>query len=101
MTIIIDRLEEAFNTRVGGTAMLPASDVLSASIEIQRIQTELVEAHRQLANEKARDIHSCGDNCTRPGCVNRRLRDAIEKAAEQIRRCDYTPARSTLLGVLK
>ena len=28
------------------------------------------------------------------------LRSAMQKAAEQIRRCDYTPARSTLLVAL-
>jgi uncharacterized protein YdiU (UPF0061 family) len=33
---------------------------------------------RQLANEKARDIHSCHADCTRNGCVNRRLREAIQ-----------------------
>ena len=29
-----------------------------------------------------------------------RLRAAIQQAADQIRRCDYTPARSTLLVAL-
>ena len=24
------------------------------------------------------DVHSCHNNCTRAGCVNRRLRDALE-----------------------
>lgn len=28
------------------------------------------------------------------------MRSAMQKAAEQIRRCDYTPARSTLLVAL-
>lgn len=32
---------------------------------------------------------------------NARLRAALELAAEQIRKCDYTPARSTLLEALK
>ena len=30
----------------------------------------------------------------------KRLRTAMQKAADQIRRCDYTPARSTLLVAL-
>lgn len=29
-----------------------------------------------------------------------RLRSAMQEAADQIRRCDYTPARSTLLVAL-
>jgi hypothetical protein len=35
----------------------------------------VADLERQLANEKARDIHSCHNDCTRNGCVNRRLRE--------------------------
>lgn len=33
--------------------------------------------------------------------ITKELLDACRQAAEQIRRCDYTPARSTLLTVIK
>lgn len=32
----------------------------------------------ELANERARGIHTCGPDCTRSGCVNARLREELE-----------------------
>lgn len=46
---LIERLEEAFEKKVGGTAMLPASDVLSASVELQR-QEERIRALEALTD---------------------------------------------------
>lgn len=34
----------------------------------------------ELANEQARGIHSCHPNCTRDGCVNRRLRGLLRES---------------------
>ena len=45
-----------------------------------RRDAEIAELQRKLANEQARDIHSCHPNCTREGCVNRRLRAELVKA---------------------
>ncbi|MDO6385624.1 hypothetical protein [Uliginosibacterium sp. 31-12] len=36
------------------------------------------ELRRQLENERARGIHSCGPKCNFSGCVNRRLREQLE-----------------------
>jgi hypothetical protein len=45
---------------------------------------QTIEAlQRELANEKARDIHSCHNDCTRNGCVNRRLRERIEELTKK------------------
>jgi len=33
---------------------------------------------KEVANLKAIDVHSCHANCTRSGCVNARLREAIK-----------------------
>lgn len=41
---------------------------------------EIAELQRKLANEQARDIHSCHPDCTREGCVNRRLRAELVNA---------------------
>ena len=45
------------------------------------MDAEIADLKRELDNEQARDIHSCHPNCSRVGCVNRRLR--AELAAEQ------------------
>lgn len=37
----------------------------------------------ELENEQARGIHSCHPNCTRDGCVNRRLRGMLSEALDQ------------------
>jgi hypothetical protein len=39
---------------------------------------EVADLQRQLDNERARGIHSCHANCSRDGCVNRRLRALLE-----------------------
>jgi hypothetical protein len=43
------------------------------------------ELQRQLANEQARGIHTCTPNCTREGCVNRRLRELLREARDEMR----------------
>jgi len=55
---------------------------------ISNLQAEIAELKRELENERARDVHSCGPNCTRDGCVNRRLREeneALRKDADRYR----------------
>jgi len=62
--------------------LIPAKEIdgvlfVEAS-HISKLQAEIVELKRELENERARDIHSCGPDCSRAGCVNRRLRDENE-----------------------
>jgi len=55
--------------------------------EVQ-LRARVAELLRELENERARDIHSCGPNCQRTGCVNRRLREeneALRKAYWKMR----------------
>ena len=40
---------------------------------------EIDRLHTELANAKASGIHNCHANCTRSGCVNARLRDALAR----------------------
>ena len=55
---------------------------LADALEQQAKQIE--ELQRELDNERARDIHSCHDHCTRVGCVNRRLRAQIEELQAEV-----------------
>lgn len=45
---------------------------------------EIADLKRELDNEQARGIHSCHPNCTREGCVNRRLRAELEAARAEL-----------------
>lgn len=47
--------------------------------EVSALADAIEELQRELDNERARDIHSCHANCTRVGCVNRRLREQNEE----------------------
>ena len=70
---------------------------------------ELIERLRADA-ESTDDIGLCADAADRIEELERKvasrdaeiaeLVEALEKASEEIRRCDYTPARSTLLVAL-
>lgn len=40
---------------------------------------EIEKLTRELANAQVSGIHSCHDGCTRSGCVNGRLRDALAR----------------------
>lgn len=39
---------------------------------------DLIECLRAERNWMVNNVHSCHNNCTRAGCVNRRLRDALQ-----------------------
>ena len=39
---------------------------------------DLIDKLRAERDALVNDVHSCHNNCTRAGCVNRRLRDALE-----------------------
>ena len=45
---------------------------------------DLEDAQKELENERARGIHSCHDNCTQDGCVNRRLREELNTTRKQL-----------------
>ena len=61
-----------------------ANYVQEAANEIQRLRAErdmwkdtVTQRDRQILG-LVNDVHSCHNNCTRAGCVNRRLREALE-----------------------
>lgn len=65
------------------------SGEIHATVEIldatfRDLIADLEETQKELENEKARGIHSCHDNCTQDGCVNRRLRDELSAARQQL-----------------
>ena len=39
---------------------------------------DLIDKLRAERDALVNDVHSCGPTCARAGCVNRRLRDALE-----------------------
>jgi len=46
---LIERCEEAFEKKVGGTSMLPASDLLSLMTRIEQLQHDLAEREAGIA----------------------------------------------------
>lgn len=54
--------------------------------KIEELEDEIENLQRELGNEKARGIHSCGPNCQKDGCVNRRLRGVLRQAREALAR---------------
>ena len=45
---------------------------------------DLIECLRAERKALVNDVHSCSHTCVRAGCVNRRLRDALAEAADEI-----------------
>ena len=61
------------------------AEFIAASREaIPALIADLKEVQRELENERARGIHSCHDNCTQDGCVNRRLREELNTTRKQL-----------------
>ena len=50
-----------------------------------RLQSRLAECERELANEKARGIHSCWAECPRPLCVATRENDKLKAELAALR----------------
>ena len=61
-----------------------AKNAHEAAWAITNLIADLEEAQKDLENERARGIHSCHDNCTRDGCVNRRLREELAATRKQL-----------------
>ena len=61
-----------------------AKNAHEAAWAITNLIADLEEAQKDLENERARGIHSCHDNCTQDGCVNRRLRDELAATRKQL-----------------
>ena len=40
--------------------------------------SDLIDKLRAERDQLVNDVHSCGPTCAKAGCVNRRLRDALE-----------------------
>jgi hypothetical protein len=53
---------------------------LGTAKRCDRLRAEVTRLQEELENEQARGIHSCHPNCTRDGCVNRRLRAELAAA---------------------
>ena len=51
-----------------------------------KLIAQVENLQRELGNEKARGIHSCAQDCSRDGCVNRRLRGVLHQAREALAR---------------
>jgi hypothetical protein len=64
----------------------PPADALSMEHAnlMEQASIEIKALREALDNERAKGIHSCHANCSRDGCVNRRLRGALEGAANYI-----------------
>lgn len=60
---------------------IPASFLAAGVLDLI---ANLEEVQMELENERARGIHSCHDNCTQDGCVNRRLRDELAATRKQL-----------------
>ena len=61
------------------------AEFIAASREaIPALIADLKEVQRELENERARGIHSCHDNCTQDGCVNRRLHEELNTTRKQL-----------------
>lgn len=73
-----------------------AKNAHEAAWAITNLIADLEEEQKELENERARGIHTCHDNCTRDGCVNRRLRDELADVRKQL--AEATAARGN--GVL-
>jgi len=57
-------------------------------LDMEKEIAELRAENERMENLLALDVHSCGPNCQRAGCVNRRLLDeneALRKDAERYR----------------
>lgn len=58
---------------------------------------DLEDAQKELENERSRGIHSCHDNCTRDGCVNRRLREELNTTRKQLEEATATRGNGVLV----
>ena len=47
-------------------------------LDMEKELAELRAENERMENLLALDVHTCGPNCQRDGCVNRRLREELE-----------------------
>ena len=70
-------------------AALKANEMTDITTRLRRIYVseganyvteaaDLIDKLRAERDQLVNDVHSCGPTCQRAGCVNRRLRDALE-----------------------
>jgi len=64
---------------------------------LEELNRKLCDKANQLTIMDAR----AGETVARQAAVIEQMQKSIQMAAEQIRKCDYTPARSTLLCAMK
>lgn len=78
-----------------------AKNAHEAAWAITNLIADLEEAQKDLENERARGIHSCHDNCTQDGCVNRRLRDELAATRKQLEEATATRGNGVLVPAPK
>jgi hypothetical protein len=78
-----ERLQEAFDKRVCGTAMLPASDLLSAMTAIEQAEAENAALKEQITNAKYNYLGAMGD-CKQYEETIAQQAEAIEKLRDHI-----------------
>ena len=84
MTTSAQALEALRQINVAASAapFLDAEQMEKMAAEVARwtdtIRQHIESTAAELANERARGIHTCGPDCTRSGCVNARLREELE-----------------------
>ena len=86
---------------------VPSNQLKAMQHEIESLKEQvayLEELNRKLcdkANQLTIMDARAGETVARQAAVIEQMQKSIQMAAEQIRKCDYTPARSTLLCAMK
>ena len=57
---------------------------------------DLIECLRAERRALVNDVHSCGPTCTKAGCVNRRLRDALTHLEQLVTDATYTLSKARI-----
>lgn len=96
MTPTAEQALEALNTLADAAVEILWTE---KCLELAKLVRQHIEATAaELANERARGIHTCGPDCTRSGCVNARLRaelESLRKDAARYRKLRAGKARTT------
>lgn len=71
----VEELERKYSESVGGFKRDLQEKLDQQRSKNKRLENRIADLERELANERASAIHTCGPDCQRPGCVERRERD--------------------------
>ena len=59
---------------------------------------DLIDKLRAERDALVNDVHSCHNNCTRAGCVNRRLRERVTHLEQLVTDATYTLSKERIWG---